>query len=119
MAEDLNHIGYHPDPPTWGIPRKVLFTVGVPTGTGWEGQPAFDIQTGDFYMYESNTWVLKFSGGGGGGGAGLTYYQGASLNPNGVQVGNIGDVYHSKIALGGDGSTWWKATGNGTDTGWE
>jgi hypothetical protein len=63
--------------------------------------------------------VLIFSGGGGGGGAGLTYYQGAGFDPNGVQVGSVGDVYHSRVALGGDGSTWWKVSGTGTTTVWE
>ena len=57
--------------------------------------------------------------GGGGGGAGLTYYQGAGLDPNGVQSGSVGDVYHSKVSLGGDGSTWWKVSGTGTTTVWE
>ena len=119
MPENLNAIGHHPDPPTWDIARKVRFTSGAPTEPAYEGAPAIDEDSGDIYIYESGAWVLKSSGGGGGGGAGLTYYQGAGLDPNGVQSGSVGDVYHSKVSLGGDGSTWWKVSGTGTTTVWE
>lgn len=68
MPEDLNHIGYHPDPPTTAQYRGVTFGSGAPTGTGWEGQPYFDEDTGDLYFYQSGTWTLASSGGGGGGG---------------------------------------------------
>lgn len=114
---------YVPDPsgnvlPSSCGPTTVATSSGAPTCGGFEGQINIDITTGDFYEYQSGAWVLVFSTGGGGGGAGLTYYQGADLDPNGVVTGSVGDVYHSRIAVGGDGSVWWKTTGTATDTGW-
>lgn len=69
--------------------------------------------TGDGY----NTDWTEFSIGAGGG-AGLTYHQSGALDPNGVVTGAVGDVFHSRVASGGDGSTWWKVSGSG-NTGWE
>lgn len=43
---------------------------------------------------------------------------GAGLDPNGVVVGAVKDLYKSAVSLGGDGSWWVKVTGSG-DTGWE
>lgn len=43
---------------------------------------------------------------------------GASLDPNGVVVGSVKDLYKSAVSLGGDGSWWVKVTGSGA-TGWE
>lgn len=69
MAENLNHIGYHPDPPTTAQYRPVTFGSGAPSGGGWPNQPYFDEDTGDFYIYQNGSWTLISSGGGGGGGA--------------------------------------------------
>lgn len=121
MPEDLNTIGHHPDPPTGDFPRKVLFTSGAPTGTGWEGRVAIDEDAGDIYRFESGAWVLKSSGGGSGSGTGdVTYHEGAFLDPNGNVTGNEGHMYISLETLGGDGRVWWKAIGTGNNnTGWE
>lgn len=97
----------------------LTFGDGAPTCVGTEGKVWVDSGTGDFYQYQSGSWVLIFSSGGSGGGAGLTYYQGAFLDPNGNVTGSLGDVYHSRVAAGGDGSTWWKVAGSGTNTNWE
>lgn len=118
MPEDLNTIGHHPDPPTGNFQRKVLFTSGAPTGTGWEGKVVIDEDTGDIYRFESGAWVLKSSGGGGGGSGDVSGHVGAFLDPNGNVTGNVNDIYYSRVALGGDGTVWFKGSGNGTNTGW-
>lgn len=114
---------YVPDPssdvPPSGCGYKVFSTSnGAPTCPGVEGQINVDEDSGDFYEWRDGAWVLIFSSGGGGGGAGLTYHQGAFTDPNGNVTGSVGDVYKSRIALGGDGTVWWKETGTGTNTGW-
>lgn len=120
MSHEQNYV---PDP-TGNVPPSSCGLSFLTTGTGAptcvsnEGRVYIDLSTGDFYQYQSGSWVLVFSTGGGGGGAGLTYYQGAHLDPNGNVTGSVGDVYHSRIAVGGDGSVWWKTTGTATDTGW-
>jgi hypothetical protein len=121
MSHERNYV---PDPSGNVLPSscgtaQVTTGNGAPTCVSVEGRIYIDLDTGDFYEYQSGSWVIMFSSGGGGGGAGLTYYQGAGLDPNGVQVGSVGDVYHSRLGLGGDGSTWWKVTGTATNTGWE
>lgn len=89
---------------------------GAPSDSfGSEGSTYIDLDGGDFYVKYGDTWVIQ---GAGGGGAGLTYSQGAALDPNGSVSGATGDVYHSRVSLGGDGSTWWKTTASG-NTGWE
>lgn len=113
---------YVPDPSGSVLPSScglsfVTTGSGAPTCVSTEGRIYIDIVTGDFYRYVSGAWVLQFSTGGGGG-AGLTYHQGAHLDPNGNVTGSVGDVYYSRIAVGGDGSVWWKTTGTATDTGW-
>lgn len=114
---------YVPDPSGNVLPSNCglsFFTTGTgaPTCNTESGRFYIDIGTGDFYENQGGSWVLVFSTGGGGGGAGLTYYQGSALDPNGVVTGSIGDVYYSRIAVGGDGSVWWKTTGTATNTGW-
>lgn len=84
---------------------------------GFEGDVIVTL-TEEFYKYVSGVWTLM-SIGGAGGGAGLTYYQTGALDPNGSVTGSVGDVFHSRVSLGGDGSTWWKVSGNATNTGWE
>lgn len=91
---------------------------GVPSNNfGNEGSTYIDLDSGDFYAFYNGAWAI--ASGGGGGGAGLTYYQGAGLDPNGVQSGSVGDVYHSRVSLGGDGSTWWKVSGTSSTSVWE
>jgi hypothetical protein len=115
---------YVPDPSGNVLPSSCGISflttgIGAPTCVSNEGRIYIDLATGDFYRYVSGAWVIQFTTGGGGGGAGLTYYQGSALDPNGTITGSIGDVYHSRLGLGGDGSTWWKVTGTATNTGWE
>lgn len=49
---------------------------------------------------------------------GIQHYFGGFLDPNGNVVGNVGDLYTSVPASGGDGSGWRKASNSGLDTGW-
>lgn len=44
---------------------------------------------------------------------------GAGLDPNGVVVGSVKDLYKSAVSLGGDGSFWVKTSGTATSAGWE
>lgn len=119
MPSDLYVVrGSHPDPQTTMLSKRIYSGAGAPSSGGVEGDIYINESNGDFYEYSGGVWVLRFSSGGGGGGAGLTYYQGAFLDPNGNQTGNVGDVYYSRMALGGDGSIWFKGSGNSTDQGW-
>lgn len=65
-------------------------------------------------MYPCTTIINNITGNSG---ANTNHY-GAALDPNGVVTGRPGDWYKSLISLGGDGSAWFKASGNG-NTGWE
>lgn len=120
MAHEVN---YTPDPSGNNPPGNCGMSFfssgsGAPTCAGIEGRLYVNEDTGDFYEYRSGAWVLLFSSGGGGGGAGLTYYQGAFTDPNGNVTGSVGDLYYSRIAIGGDGTLWAKTTGTATNTGW-
>jgi hypothetical protein len=50
-------------------------------------------------------------------GAGVT--SGAYIDPNGFVSGSEGDIYHSAISLGGDGTIWVKVSSGTGNTGWE
>lgn len=89
---------------------------GPPSDTsGFNGYTYVDLSSGDLYVKYGDIWVIQAAGTG----AGLTYHQGAFLDPNGNVTGSIGDVYHSRVASGGDGSTWWKVSGTNSNTVWE
>jgi hypothetical protein len=99
-----------------------LYYTSDPNGViyGRKGWTLFDtvnevlyVNTGSGY---NTTWT-EYSASGGGG-AGLTYHQSGDLDPNGVITGSVGDVFHSRVSAGGDGTTWWKVSGSG-NTGWE
>lgn len=112
---------YRPDPsgdvPTSGSFGLWSWGSGAPTGDGFSNQLYLDVDAGEAYQFQNGSWVLIFSPGSGGG-AGLTYNQSGDLDPNGIITGTVGDVFHSRVSLGGDGSTWWKVSGSG-NTGWE
>lgn len=125
MAE----VNYLPNPaspietPPFFYSDSTIAGYGSPEGVvpAWPGTHYTDRDNGDTYIKQSGDGTLTGwaqEAGGGGGGAGLTYYQGAFLDPNGNQTGSVGDVYKSRISLGGDGTVWWKETGNNTNTGW-
>lgn len=119
----MAQVNYVPDPSADVPPSRCsngFWTSGSgsPTCAGFRDQFYLDIDTGDVYQFQSGAWVLVSSPGGGGG-AGLTYHQSGDLDPNGVITGSVGDVFHSRVSLGGDGTTWWKVAGNGTNTNWE
>lgn len=84
-------------------PTPVPGAPGSPGATGAPGEPGAVGPTGP-------------PGPAGASGPAMTI--GSALDPNGVVVGAVKDMYKSAVALGGDGSLWVKTTGTG-DTGWE
>lgn len=95
---------------------------GDPNGVvyGRAGWSYYDRSTDELYFNtgdgRNTTWTQFVAVGGNG--AGLTYHQSGALDPNGSVVGTVGDVFHSRVSQGGDGSVWWKVSGTG-NTGWE
>lgn len=95
-----------------GDPNGVVF--GRPGWTYYDDAgDALYVNTGE----DRNSEWTEFTGTAGSG-AGLTYHQSGALDPNGSVTGTVGDVFHSRVSQGGDGSTWWKVSGSG-NTGWE
>lgn len=117
-----NQVNFEPNPNWNGYYGSTMICTfgncyghGVPVnGQGFNGNTYVDIDSGIFYSNSNGVWAPAAAGTG----AGLTYTQGAHLDPNGIVTGSVGDVYHSAPVAGGDGSTWWKTVGTG-NTGWE
>jgi len=104
--------------PTTGCISGNCFGSGAPSNAdGFDGYTYIDESSDDFYVKVNGAWVMRQAAAGTG--AGLTMYQGAALDPNGSISGSVGDMYHSKTTLGGDGSTWVKISGTSSTTVWE
>lgn len=117
----MPQINYEPDP-SGPVPHSRCangfwtFSSGAPTCAGFRDQFNLDVDSGDIYQFQNGAWVQLSSGGGG---SGPDVKFNSFNDPNGNVVGSVDDIYVSSIALGGDGSVWFKRTGNGTNTGWE
>lgn len=90
---------------------------GVPDDSqGRNGYFYIDLDSDDVYIKTNGAWTI-FTGSGGGSGPDVKFN--SFFDPNGNVTGSVDDIYVSSLNLGGDGSIWFKRTGNGTNTGWE
>lgn len=68
MAEDLNSIGHHPDPPVWASTPNLTTSDGAPTIPGLAVNDInIDITNGVVYSWDGDTWNVTITDGGGGG----------------------------------------------------
>lgn len=94
MAEDLNAIGHHPNPPTWASSTPNFTTSpGAPTV---DGQSVNDVNlnlaTGRLYSWNGASWDLL--PGGGGSGDPEVFHIAGSGTPSTGPVGDAGYAYN-------------------------